>query len=73
MKTWNMEIEIGFNNGGTYVEFFDEELEKAGRFYVSPDEAALIVQNGIVPHVEMRPIRAEAQDPFDLACERRYD
>ncbi len=67
----NVEKTIGCDDGGYYAEFYDEDTEMVGRWYGTRDECEAIGAES----VEMYPVRRtpERPDPFDLACERRYD
>lgn len=66
--------EIGYNSGGTYVEFFDDERERVAYFYGNIATCHAL-KNSIClpPNLEWINAGSSCLDPFDLDCERRFD
>lgn len=61
--------EIGCDSGGYYCEVFDDSSEKIGRWYGSREDCETLNPR----KVKLYPMRDSGIDPFDLACERRFD
>ncbi len=68
-----MERSILMDNWGWYLEVYYEDEEGAefcGRWYGASRAECEAVKS---EDVQLYPIGPEPPDPFDLACERRWD